>query len=515
MKFPLLVLAAFVISLVFGDFSRAESPTTDSSGLSEAKKMGWDSAMEVIKALDAGDQKEFPGIRAWLKDFHKQTKGIDFKATPQKGQPIDADALLVHNPNFWRAFYEIAPGDPALTILHAGLLLTGGEASRASYVIEMSRYGPAIAQDQDFKAIYDHLQAVTQLAGKQSNALTQEGVKLFDEGDYAGAIQKYKKALALWPQNGWAHYELGYTIRTKLEVAAGEKPDLNVTVRINEKPFPSPESDRAFRKSRQHDPLQIMAYQGTDQKVIQGFLALVKTIQPGMEKLQTEQDPAAVDEILVQLADGFQEANIHELALVVRQMVVARRGRYVPADHPFISKSLRKLAPGPTTEETLKRLLSGGYLKFRQLMRPSGPRGMTEPFLNLFDGKTYIPGNVIIANPSPSAQKDEGPKKVKIEYVRLLTNEDDLAARSKIEDVANFIKRAEGIAQKTLEKSDKPGKVLMQFKCSPSGFEVQLARHGKVEESLLQELYGKLTKMEKFPVKEGTVEFQMPVTITP
>jgi tetratricopeptide (TPR) repeat protein len=515
MRILFLASAMFAISLVFSNSLEADTPKTSISELAAVKKIGWDHAMIIVKALDSEDQKEFPGIRAWLKDFHKQIKGIDLKATPKKVPAFDVDALLTHNPNFWRAYYEIAPGDPSLMILHSGLLLAGGEASRASYVIEISRHGPAIAQDKDFKAIYDYFQSASQLAGKQSNALTQEGIKLFDEGDYAGAIQKYKKALAVWPQNGWTYYELGYAIRTKLQVAAGEKPNPNVTIRINEKPFLSPEADKALSKARQHDPLQIMSYQGADQKVIQGFLTLAKTIKPGMEKLHAEQDPAKIDEILVQLADGFQEANIHELALVARQMVVTRRRHYDPSDHPFITKSLRTLAPGPATEETLKHLMSG-QIKLRQLIPPKDQPNLNEPFANLFEGKTYDSSKGwYIANPKPSAIKDQGSKKVNVDYVRMLTKDEDLAARSKVEDIANFIKEAERTSQEVLIKSDKPAKVMMQFKCAPSGFKVRLARQGEVAEPLLQELYKKLSKMKKLPVKEGTVEFQMPLTITP
>jgi hypothetical protein len=67
-------------------------------------------------------------------------------------------------------------------------------------------------------------------------------------------------------------------------------------------------------------------------------------------------DAPDVDQALQVLADGCQEANVDDLALVMRQVLVARRGQYNASDHPFIVKSLRKLAPGPDTEATLTRL---------------------------------------------------------------------------------------------------------------------------------------------------------------
>jgi len=75
------------------------------------------------------------------------------------------------------------------------------------------------------------------------------------------------------------------------------------------------------------------------------------------------------DDVLEKLADSLQNANQHELALATRQILVSRRSSYAPADHPFITKSLQKLAPGKPTDETLERL-AGGKLAFRQLIAP-------------------------------------------------------------------------------------------------------------------------------------------------
>jgi hypothetical protein len=77
----------------------------------------------------------------------------------------------------------------------------------------------------------------------------------------------------------------------------------------------------------------------------------------------------ADDEVLKSLAEGCQEAEVHELALAVRGVVVVRRGDYAREDIPFIATSLRKLAPGEPTEAALKKLAEPP-LKLQQLVAP-------------------------------------------------------------------------------------------------------------------------------------------------
>jgi hypothetical protein len=65
-----------------------------------------------------------------------------------------------------------------------------------------------------------------------------------------------------------------------------------------------------------------------------------------------------------------QRIGSHDLALAACQVLVARRGRYHPNDHPFISKSLRELAPGPVTERVLERL-AGEQVTALRLIAPA------------------------------------------------------------------------------------------------------------------------------------------------
>jgi tetratricopeptide (TPR) repeat protein len=206
-----------------------------------------------------------------------------------------------------------------------------------------------------------------QQADKKSNRLVFEGIKLHDKEDYAGAIKKYREAIAAWPQNGLAHFELGLSLYCQQLVAAGEKPPRE-EITVNSGRKAAPEVTAAYARARQHDPFQIKAYQGDDQEVIRGFLALAKKGMPAWEKVA--KGGAVADDVLDDLSAACQEANNHELALAARQILVARRNSYAPTDHPFITASLRKLVPGKQTEEVLKRL-AGGQLELRQLVAPT------------------------------------------------------------------------------------------------------------------------------------------------
>jgi hypothetical protein len=152
--------------------------------------------------------------------------------------------------------------------------------------------------------------------------------------------------------------------------------------------------------------------------------------------------------------------------------------------------SLRKIAPGPEAEETLKRLNGPGEIKFKQLIAVEMPR-------------VYFPD-------LPAKQEAES-KKVKLDHIQMLTDDEIIATRTSAEEMGNFINKAKKIAFDILEKSDKPFKVRVQFKCTPDGHKVEIAVNKEPDEhkEFLNKLHEELPKLEKLPVKEGTVEFQM------
>ena len=362
---PILTVGIWLACLVAAS-GQTPPPDDVAKTMDSARANGWRLAQISIQNLEAGKSDDFPGIACWLKDLDRATKGIDLKVSSDKWPAIDTDALVDHNPNFWRAYYEIAPGDPGLAMLHGGLLLTAGEATRASHLAAVALQRPGIPKP--VQQGLEYLIASAQSYGAKSNDLVTRGTKLHDKEDYEGALKEYRAALALWPQNGWAHYEVGYTLREQKMVQAGQK-KLPPNTIVENGPQNAPEVEAAFARSRKYDPLQWKAYQGSDPEALKALFPLAKKGMPAWQKLIKNVKQKQKDEVLEDLAAALQEAGIHDLALATRQILVARRKTYAPADHPFITTSLRKLAPGKQTEQILKRLATG-VLELRQIIPP-------------------------------------------------------------------------------------------------------------------------------------------------
>ena len=204
--------------------------------------------------------------------------------------------------------------------------------------------------------------------------------------------------------------------------------------------------------------------------------------------------------------------------MISRQIIVARRNRYVASDHPLIAKSLRQLAPGDAVEETLK-LLAAEHMKVRPLIDVDSVDGRPasgEAFHNPLDGKTYVADKWKTYTPENGKPAEDENKVVRFDNIRFLTSEQDIAERTTTESVLKFIKDAKDVAENVLEKSQKPCKVLIQFTCTPSGHTIKVGHQPEdVDEKPLKEYYKAAAKMAKLEVKKETVEFQLQFTVTP
>jgi tetratricopeptide (TPR) repeat protein len=475
-----LLLAVAVLILSGAMHAAADDPPKPSPEVSDARRAGLKLARVILERLEADDQSKFPGIQAWLKDLRKATRAMN-PEKPVEGWPaLDADALMAHNPNFWQAYYEIAPGDPGLMVIQAGLLTSAGEMTRASHILVVALQRPGIPTP--FRKAMLGLLAETMKAGKTSNALVNEGIKLHDKGEYAAALRKYDEALAAWPQNGFAHYEVGYTIYAQSLVAAGEKPPAPGTVIVNGKGKLSAKTGAAYAKARHHDPLQYMAYQGGEKAVIDGFRALAAKGLPVWQKLAKEPEKRVDDRALQDFAEACQAAGIHELGLAARQVMVARRGSYAPSDHPYLTASLRKLAPGEQTDALLKRLATG-VLSLRQLVAPEEEK------------RAFKHNRLRLYVPTP-----ELPKRI---------GED-------VEPLANYIKALDEPIQQWLEK-EKPKAngllIAVGIKAGKKSRAWCQAVEGDVPAAALQRLEKELGKVATIDLKKGPVAFGLEVVI--
>jgi tetratricopeptide (TPR) repeat protein len=353
--------------LTFGDWTAMaavpETPALDH--VTDARKFGWMAIAPFMDNIEQSDAAKFPGLRAFAKDYRKARQELDLDQPLAKWPPVDIDALVTRNPNFWRASFEIRPGDPGWLYTQAGLLLSAGEATRAQQVLALARQSrgtPKVVRDA-----IDQMLMVAEHVIRDANETVGAGIELYDHGDKAGAIGRYRDALAIWPQNSFAYYELGLTLRAVAMEAKGEKiPKSGLKIESSDNSLKLPEVEQQFAKSRQHDPLRWEAYQGGAPGIIERLIALRGCVKE-WEPIAASHGQIVATEVLVRFSDACQEAGIHELALVARQLVVSRQGNLGRADHTFISTSLRELAPGAITDSTLK-FLDNPRIELRELI---------------------------------------------------------------------------------------------------------------------------------------------------
>jgi hypothetical protein len=184
-----------------------------------------------------------------------------------------------------------------------------------------------------------------------SHALVREGIALHDKDNFLGAIAKYDAALKIWPRNSWALYEKGFSVYVNEGVKKGDA-ELPALVR------------NLYARSRKVDPFQWSAWQGTVRE-IPGMQEMWQVARPLWEESLKDLNYRMNDDELEKFADTLQLAQVDDLALVARQILIQHRGRYAPEDHPFISRSLRRLVPGDRTEATLAKLAGSSFEAIR------------------------------------------------------------------------------------------------------------------------------------------------------
>ncbi|MHC5538424.1 tetratricopeptide repeat protein [Singulisphaera rosea] len=332
--------------------------------LVEARRFGLEAIGPLIDNVEQSDPEKFPGLMAFCRDYRKAVKGIDLGRAPETWPALDVDALVTRNPNFWRANYELRPGDPGWFYVHAGMLLTAGEATRAQQILGLglqSRGTPKAVRDA-----LNQMLMITERVIQDANETVAKGIALYDKGDKPGAIVFYRDALKVWPQNSFAHYELGLTLRARMMEEKGKPIPRAGTFQVEANLPKMPEVEVCFAKSREHDPLRLEAYQGNAQDALPKLVALGSALKAWQTIATAHGKPVPV-EVLGRLSEGCQEAGAHELALVSRQLVVSRQGKLGREDHTFLSKSLHALAPGEATEAALK-FLDNPRIELRELV---------------------------------------------------------------------------------------------------------------------------------------------------
>ncbi|WP_395745574.1 hypothetical protein [Prosthecobacter sp.] len=333
MKFPLLAGAFFSLTII-----ACADAQTDTPEMAEARVMGVTVVQLMQDNLKSRSETSFPGIHDWMLKEGKTFNELNKDKPDDSWRKLDSRKLIHHNANFWQMYYEVVPGDPGLAMLHAGVLMAAGDVDRAQTILRLTlnRGDLDDRTRQILISIMRHCGAFM----TPSHKLVEAGVELHDKEEFAGALAQYDAALRLWPLNGWAAYERGTTLRIR------DKDDTEEVV-------------KAFAQSREIQPFQFHAWQGS-KKDIPGMVEMM-TEMPGLwEPSQKSIKHMMTQEELLKMSEILQLAEVDDLALVARQIYIVRRGRYAPEDHPFISKSLRRLAPGVQAEATIAKLAGAG-----------------------------------------------------------------------------------------------------------------------------------------------------------
>jgi hypothetical protein len=284
------------------------------------------------------DPAMFPGIAGWVGDLKK------VQATWADKEPaaitVDVEALTTNNPKFWAACLETYPGDPMLLNVVTALRMIGGEGYRAMHTITLAGVSPGrppvlATTTRRFNAFCSHLFTL-------SAAEIRKGIALHDAADYDGALKAYRAHLEAWPQDGWAHYELGQTMMVQ-GMKAGTLDMTN----------PKSPHQAEYALCRRYQPLQVNAWQGMDPAVIMGALTIRTDVVPAWQAVQRGRAGAAE---LTKLTEGAQKLGLHDLALLARGTLAAINQGYTQADRDFIAKGLRALVPGEATEAVIARL---------------------------------------------------------------------------------------------------------------------------------------------------------------
>ena len=339
----LLLSGLLIISFSLAAAARFATAAQPAEELDAARRAGWDTVNILAHSMTYSDAQRFPSVHAWLKEFRAAGGTPGKRATGAPLPKFDASRLSTQQPLFWRAYFEITPGDSGAMLLHAGLLLAAGEVSRAAYVLVAARQSPSI--DRGMRAAVDSLLQFCQAALGKGAQQVAEAAKLHDGGSPAAAATRLRELLGLWPANALAHYELALALVAQQYAQAGRQPPARSRLSIHSEIAPAPAALDAYVKARAHDPLLIRAYQGSESQSGDALLVLGKKIRPLWDQLARETEAKVANEDLEMLANALQDVGIAELSLAVRQVLIGREQGYDDQDRKNIARALRALAP--------------------------------------------------------------------------------------------------------------------------------------------------------------------------
>jgi hypothetical protein len=333
--------AAFVLITLISQTAFAQEPVAWEKEAAQKeidgmRRYAWALSGKIGDSLKKAPVEDFPAVHAFLRDFHDARKAVDPEQAPSEWKTIDVEAVAIRNPNYWAAVYEAAPADPLMMWFHASLHAVNGQVAPTLYSQLLAAHSPVnTPQKEEMSRLIVSSSRLIMMGEKAVGV----GVKLHDQEEYDKSAKVFRDVLSVIPSHSLALYELGNTLKRKDGGAAAQS---------------------QFDQAKRVDPFRTEAYQGSFSfDEIQRLSLLRSEAKPAWDKFMQTPPKQDTVEQLERLSSQLQAAGIHELGLLVRQLVAAHReNSHNEDDLQFIKVSLQSLMPEEDFEAVLKGLAS-------------------------------------------------------------------------------------------------------------------------------------------------------------
>jgi hypothetical protein len=117
-------------------------------------------------------------------------------------------------------------------------------------------------------------------------------------------------------------------------------------------------------------------------------------------------------------------------------------------------------------------------------------------------------------NAYPENAGDAGPApRVNIRHVRVLTSEEELAARTSVHELVAFCDRIRRCAEQVIGDRDDAAELLLRLQCTSQGHGVHLSGRGEVPQDVMQAFFEAIKQLAGLPIREGEVSFEIELTV--
>lgn len=167
-------------------------------------------ALPILGVSASGVDARFVGVR----DLGKRIVDL---GPPEFEVKLDVPAPTDHNPAYWRAMVEMAPGEPLVPMIRIALHAAKGEVDRARRYASVASFFDA--NKSASSRLLGEFREMMRLFYKDVESRISEGIALNDKGKLGEALAVYEGVLKDYPGSAWARYE---RVQTRIAMARKE-----------------------------------------------------------------------------------------------------------------------------------------------------------------------------------------------------------------------------------------------------------------------------------------------------